>query len=79
MVAPYLNLLAHNPESYVNYYSDFISQASIENFGWRIMTGILTSDPELAKLLLYINSQLAFQSPHPASSRLVVAKFFWTI
>jgi len=41
-----------------------------------MMAGILTSDPKLVKLLLYIDSQLAFQSPHPASSsRLVVAKF----
>jgi len=42
----------------------------------RVMAGILTSDPKLVKLLPYIDSQLAFQSPHPASSsRLVVAKF----
>jgi len=50
MMAPYLDLLARNPacKSYAtNYDSDIISQASLENFGQRVVAGI----PEVAKLL----------------------------
>jgi len=62
MMSPYLDLLARNPacKSYVtNYDSDITSQVKLEDFGQRVMAGIPTSDPEVAKLLPYIDSQLA--------------------
>jgi len=74
MMGPYLDLLARNPasKSYAtNSDSDTISQAGLENFGQSVMAGIPTSDPEVAKLLPYIDSQLApsgFYSDLPATT-----------
>lgn len=64
MLSPYLDILARNPacRSYVtNVDSDIMPQYNQRDFGELVMSGLpnLTSHPEVAKVLPYLDSQLA--------------------